>query len=263
MLDLGLAGRVAIVTGAGSGIGLATTRAFLDEGVSVIAADLDIEALRELAPADRLLPVVVDLTYPEAAASVVEQGVGAFGRLDILFNNAGFIRPRGGFLNVSDEDWANTLGLNLMGYVRMARAVLPVMLQAGRGSIIHNGSESSRMGSPFAPDYAVSKAAVLMLSNVLSQEFIAKGVRSNVVSPAQIRTPILEKAGGMLDMISENLGVDREGAINALLKGVGSSIGRLGEVEEVTSAVLFLASDRADFISGIELLIDGGTRRFI
>ena len=98
MLDLGLAGRVAIVTGAGSGIGLATTRAFLGEGVSVIAADLDVEALRELAPADRLLPVVVDLTYPDAAASVVEQGVGAFGRLDILFNNAGFIRPRGGFL---------------------------------------------------------------------------------------------------------------------------------------------------------------------
>jgi NAD(P)-dependent dehydrogenase (short-subunit alcohol dehydrogenase family) len=262
-LDLGLSGRVALVTGAGSGIGLASTNAFLDEGVAVIAADLDIQALNGLAPANKLLPLVADLSQPDAAALLVEKGISAFGRIDILFNNAGIIRPRGGFLKATDDDWNRTLGINLMGYVRTARAVLPVMLKAGRGSIIHNASESSRMGNPFAPDYAVSKAAILMLSSVLSQEFISQGVRSNVVSPAQIRTPILEKAGGMLDTISHDYGVDRDGAIKLLLQNVHSLIGRLGEVSEVIGTVLFLASDRASFISGIDMSIDGGTRRFV
>jgi NAD(P)-dependent dehydrogenase (short-subunit alcohol dehydrogenase family) len=263
MMDLGLSGRVAMVTGAGSGIGLAATQAFLDEGVAVIAADLNPQALSGLAPPDRLLAVAADLSQADAAAEVVAKGVSAFGRIDILFNNAGIVRPREGFLTVTDDDWGQTLGLNLMGYVRAARAVLPVMLEAGQGVLIHNGSESGRTGSPFAPDYAVSKAAVLMLSSVLSQEFVAKGIRSNVISPAQIRTPILEKPGGMLDVIGARLGVDRDGATKALLRSVGSATGRLGEVEEVIGAVLFLASDQASFISGVELLIDGGTHRYV
>jgi NAD(P)-dependent dehydrogenase (short-subunit alcohol dehydrogenase family) len=262
-MDHDLSGRVALVTGAGSGIGLATTKAFLDSGVNVIAVDLDIQALIGLAPADQLLALVADLRQPEAAVQAAEEGVSAFGRIDILFNNAGAVRPRGGFLAVTDVDWEETLRLNLMGYVRTTRAVLPAMLQAGRGVLIHNGSESSRTGSPFAPDYAVSKAGVLMLSSVLSQEFVSQGVRSIVISPAQIRTPILEKSGGMLDIISQQLGVDRDGATKALLKSVGSRLGRLGEVEEVVGAVLFLASDAASYISGIELLIDGGAHRFV
>ena len=262
-MDLNLKGRVALVTGAGAGIGLATVDAFLREGVKIIAADIDVSALTKRANPDQLLAVEADLADAAQTESIVAKGLAAFGKIDILFNNAGIIQPRGSFLNVSDEDWLKTFSINVMGYVHAARAVLPSMLAAGKGVLIHNASESARIGSPFVPDYCVSKAAVLMLSKVLSIEFTPRGIRSNVVSPAQVRTPMIEKPGGVIDIIAGHFGVGREQAVELWLKEAKSLTGRIGEPEEVANVVLYLASDVASFITGVEVPVDGGVRHFV
>lgn len=261
-MDKGLKGRVAIVTGAGAGIGLETTRQFLDGGVSVIAADIDLSALNALAH-DALYPVKVDMRDADAAEFLTREALQRFGQIDILFNNAGVATARDGFLRITDEDWQATLNLNLLGYIRMSRAVLPHMIERQRGTLIHCASETGRIPHPLLPDYSVSKAAILMLSKILATEFTGQGVRSNVVSPAHIRTALWDRPGGFLDSLAAKYGSRREEAVEIFLKSANIPSGRLGRPEDVAAAVLFLASDQADFITGVELAVNGGVTKFV
>lgn len=257
-MDLGLTDRVAIITGAGAGIGLETARAFLEEGARVVGGDLDPDALRDLGDSSRVLPVTVDLASPDGGARLVDAAIERFGRADVLFNNAGVAAVRTGFLEVPDEAWERTLSLNLMGYVRTTRAVLPHMLAQGRGVLLHNASDAGRMPNPRLPDYSVSKAGVLMLSKCLSREFTSQGIRSNVVSPGFIRTPIFDRPGGVADSLAAEFGVDREAALERYVALSQIPAGRLGRAEEVARLAVFLASDHAGFITGANVAVDGG-----
>jgi NAD(P)-dependent dehydrogenase (short-subunit alcohol dehydrogenase family) len=256
--DLGLADRVAIVTGAGAGIGLETARLFVALGCRVVGADLDPGPVAELGDAAAVLPVALDMRDGAAGTRVVDAALDAYGRVDILFNNAGVAPSRQSFLDVSDADWEATFGLNVMGYVRAARAVLPHMLERGSGVLIHCGSEAGRMPHPLLPDYSVSKAAVAMLSKVLARAYTPRGVRSNVVAPAHIRTALWDRPGGFLDSLAADYGTSREEAVRVFLERSRLPAGRLGTPQEVAALVAFLASDLASFVSGEILGIDGG-----
>lgn len=256
-----LAGKTVIITGAGSGIGLETARQFLAAGSRVVGAGLALGRFRRLRQRGPIHAVEADLTEEGSADRIVSEAVAAFRRVDILFNNAGAAPARTGFLSITDADWEATFRLNLMGYVRMARAVLPVMLAQGRGVMVHCGSEAAVKPHPLLPDYSVSKAAVTMLSKVLSREFTRAGVRSNVVAPAHVRTELWDAPGGSLDLLADHYGVpraERDAAVAAFLKDSGLPAGRLGRPEDVARAVLYLASESSDFVSGIVLGVDGG-----
>ncbi|GHG96254.1 SDR family NAD(P)-dependent oxidoreductase [Streptomyces rubradiris] len=253
-----LAGKVVLITGAGGGIGFATARAFLEEGASVVGGDLDPGALAALGD-DRVLPVEADLRDPDGAPRLVQAALDRFGRVDVLHNNAGVatVRP-GGFLGVGDDDWRDVLELNLLGYVRMSRAVLPHMLERGSGVLLHTASEAARMPNPRLPDYSVAKAGVLMLSKTLAREFTPRGVRSNVISPGFIRTAVYDRPGGLADALAEEFGTDRETALKRYVELNGIPAGRLGRPEEVAAAAVHLASDASAFVSGAEIVVDGG-----
>lgn len=261
-MENSLKDRVAIVTGAGAGIGFATTRQFLEAGASVVAVDLDTSALEALA-GGALHPVEADMRDADSAERLAREALQHFGQIDILFNNAGVATARDGFLKISDEDWQATFNLNLMGYVRMSRAVLPHMLERKRGALVHCASETGRIPHPLLPDYSVSKAAILMLSKILATEFTGQGVRSNVVSPAHVRTALWDRPGGFLDSLAAKYGSGREEAVEIFLKTANIPSGRLGRPEDVAAAVLFLASDQADFITGVELAVNGGVTKFV
>jgi NAD(P)-dependent dehydrogenase (short-subunit alcohol dehydrogenase family) len=253
-----ISGQVAVVTGADGGIGLACARRLLDAGASVVGVDLSTEQFEGLASHGPVCAIEADLTSPDVGEQVVRGAVKKFGRLDILINNAGRVGVREGFLSVTDEEWDQTLGLNLMGYVRMSRAAIPAFLQNGGGCMVHVASEAARMPNPRLPDYSVSKAAVLMLSKVLSAEFAPRGIRSNVVSPAFIRTPLYDREGGIGDSLATEFGMDRESAIQKYVEINGIPAGRLGTVDEVASMVHYLVSAEASFVTGANFAVDGG-----
>lgn len=256
-----LKGKVAIVTGASSGIGLETTRQYLAAGTKVVGAARNTAHLNDLAGPDMIRAVDADLTQPDAAEKVVQAALDSFGQVDILFNNAGAAPGRDGFLSVTDEMWQRTFDLNVMGYIRMARAVIPVMERQGKGVLVHCGSEAGIKPHPLLPDYSVSKSAINMISKILSRDFSRRGIRSNVVAPAHIRTELWDEPGGFLDSLADHYGVpreDRDGAVAAFLEDSQLPAGRLGTPDDVAKAVLYLSSDISDFVSGIVLGVDGG-----
>lgn len=253
---MALNGRVAIVTGAGGGIGLACARSLLADGIRIFGADIQLGELTDLG--DDVRGVEADLRQPDAADGIVSAALDAFGRVDVLVNNASVAAVRKGFLQTTDDDWRSTLELNLLGYVRAARAAIPAMQRSGGGVLVHIASEAARMPNPRLPDYSVGKAGVLMLSKVLAAEFTSAGIRSNVVSPAFIRSPIYDRPGGLADSLAEEFGVDKETALAKYVELNRIPVGRLGTVDEVASMVAYLASDKATFISGANFCIDGG-----
>lgn len=256
-----LKGKVAIVTGASSGIGLETVKQYLAAGTKIVGAARNASMLAELGDRDKIVGVTVDLTEPDAAEKVVGVALEAFGRVDILFNNAGAAPSREGFLSVTDDQWHQTFELNVMGYIRMVRAVLPVMEKQGKGVLIHCGSEAGIKPHALLPDYSVSKAAINMLSKILSRDFTGKGIRSNIVAPAHIRTELWDEPDGFLDSLADHYNIprqDRDGAVAAFLEDSQLPAGRLGTPNDVAQAVLYLSSDVSEFVSGIVLGVDGG-----
>lgn len=258
-----LSGQVALVTGAGSGIGLAITRAFLDSGSTVMAGDINLEELKKLPENESLIPVALDVRSTSNVEQVVNDIIRDFGHIDILVNNAAIVRMRSSFLSVSDDDWAASIEVNFLGYVRSARATIPHMAHAGRGTIIHMASEAALMPNMALPDYSVLKSSVLNLSKVIAREFGKAGIRSNVVSPGYIRTPIYDRPGGLGDMLERKYGVGRDAAYARYVDESGVVSGRLGTAEEVASLVNFLVSKEAAFITGANYLVDGGVTPFI
>jgi NAD(P)-dependent dehydrogenase (short-subunit alcohol dehydrogenase family) len=257
-MELGLEGRVALVTGAGSGIGLATVRALLAEGACVIAADLDADAAAEGAPPERLATLRCDLATAEGPAAAVAATLERFGTIDVLVNNVGICPHRDGFLAVADGDWKALMELNFFSMVRCCRAAIPTMLDRGRGSIVSLSSDAGHVPGPYFVDYALTKGMIRLLSKALANEFSARGIRSNTVSPGPTRTAPWE-TGEFIDEMATAWGIDREAAIERFVRDVrGMPLGRLGAAEDVAAAIVFLASDRAAQITGSDYRVDGG-----
>jgi NAD(P)-dependent dehydrogenase (short-subunit alcohol dehydrogenase family) len=257
-MDLGLEGRVALVTGAGAGIGLATVEALRGAGAHVVAVARDPSAAAALGP--DVEAVALDLSRPDGPARAVAAARARWGAVDVLVNNVGQFPYRdGGFLSVADEGWWSLLEVNLFSMVRACRLVLPGMMAAGRGAIVNVASDVGRAPDPFLVDYAVSKAAMLRLSKVLSIEYGPSGIRCNCVSPGPTRTKGWEQPGGFTDALAAEYGLGRDDAVDHFATEVrGTPLRRLGRADEVAAAIAYLASDAASHVTGADHRVDGG-----
>jgi NAD(P)-dependent dehydrogenase (short-subunit alcohol dehydrogenase family) len=254
-MDLHLTDKIAVVTGANKGIGLAITKALVAEGAYVVAGSLSTE---NLDPLDRVTAVPVNLLSDDGPELLVQKAIDQYGRVDVLVNNVGAVRIRlDGFLATSDEEFEWALKMNLFTGLRATRAALGPMLEQGSGSIVNVASVNAFFQPDTATvDYGVAKAAVVNLSKSLSQEFGPKGIRVNCVSPGQVSTDLWLGEHGVAETIATAAGVDadtiREQATSAL------ATGRFTTPQEVATLVTLLASDRTANVTGANYVIDGG-----
>jgi len=255
-MDLHLSGKVAVVTGASRGIGLAVTRALVEEGAWVVAAARGSSA--ELAAfGPKVRAVAADLASPQGPQQVIDEAVAAFGGLDILVNNVGSVHPRvGGFLSVTDEDWAATMTSNFLSAVRTTRAALPHLLRRGGGAIVTVSSVNAFLPDPLVIDYSAAKAALTNFCKSLSKEVGPKGIRVNTVSPGPVATDLWLGDKGVASTIA---GASGGQADDVAKKAAASMVtGRFTRPEEVAQLVLTLASDRTGNVVGADFVIDGG-----
>jgi len=245
---LGLAGRICVVTGAGSGIGRAIATAMVDTGAVVALLDRD-RATCEAAAAElsgrggRVLAIECDTSDRASVGAAAEAVQSAFATCDVLVNNAGLVRS-GPLESLSLEDWNHLLAVNLTGYLLCAQAFGKPMLAARRGCIVHVASVAAHHPQPRSGAYSASKAGVAILSQQLALEWGPSGIRSNVVSPGLIRTPLSEA-------FYQAPGVSERRA-----QMVPSR--RIGTPEDIADVVLYLASDRAAYVNGADVAVDGG-----
>lgn len=263
-MDLKLSGRVAVVTGASKGIGLAVTRSLLDEGAKVVAVSRNSTPDLDKLAGPNLLHVSADLMDPEAPGQVVARAVEHFGGLDILVNNAGgpppgVSMPRTGFFDSSDEQWQAVIEFNLFSAVRAIRAAIPKMLERGGGSIINVSTGMARQPAPVNIEYGAAKAGLSNLTKALSEEFGGQGIRVNTVSPGAVLTAWWTEEGGAADIIAGMAGTDRDSIMNSVApQMMGQVTGRLVDPQEVADAVLLLASPRSASTTGSDYAVDAG-----
>ena len=257
-MDLGLDGKVAVVTGASKGIGLAITRVLAAEGAAVVAGARTTGSLEGV---EGVTPVALDLVAHGGPAALVARAIDAHGRVDALVNNLGAVRLRlDGFLGTSDEEFEWAMQMNFFGALRATRAVIPRMLDQGGGAIVNIAS----VNAFFEPDagtidYGAAKAALLNLSKSLAQEFGPRGIRVNCVSPGPVGTDLWLGDTGVAATVAGATGVDRDTARDNVLASIGGlATGRLTTPEEVATLVALLASERTANVTGSNYVIDGG-----
>jgi NAD(P)-dependent dehydrogenase (short-subunit alcohol dehydrogenase family) len=257
-IDLGLDGKVAVVTGASRGIGLAVTNALAREGVCVAAGARDItDELTILAASSRVHPVSADLTEPDGPGRLVTEAISAYGRLDILVNNVGAVRPRlNGFLSITDDDWSSTLAINFFAAVRTTRAALPLLLERGAGTIVTICSVNSFLPDPLVMDYSAAKAALANFCKALSKEVGPRGIRVNMVSPGPVATGLWLGSDGVAAVVARATGGPPDAVADQAARDAVT--GRFTQPQEVADLVLLLASGRAGNVTGADFVIDGG-----
>lgn len=246
-MDLRLDGRLALVTGGGSGIGAATVRRLAAEGALVVVGDRDGASARTVADEVGGHPVIFDVTDAGAVRAVLADVAQLLGPIDVLVNNAG-----GGqlalFLDTDEDDWDRIVALNLRSTMSCTKAVLRSMYERRRGSIVNVASESGNVGAPGGAAYSAAKAGVLGFTKAVARESARYGVRVNAVAPGPIDTPLL-------------LGPEFATPLGAKVKEqlvAATVLGRAGTPEEVAAAIAYLASDDASYVTGQTLAVSGG-----
>jgi 3-oxoacyl-[acyl-carrier protein] reductase len=256
-MDLGLKGRVCVVTGSTVGIGLETARLLAAEGAKVVVNGRDAARVEEAqADSGAALGVPCDLGEPGAAEQLVAATQDALGPVQCLVNNVG-IAYQVGFEDLSDEQWDSMWELNVMSYVRCIRAVLPAMKDARSGTIVNVSSTAGKRPSTGMPNYSVTKAAVLSLSRLVADLYAKHGIRCNAVAPGPTATPAWLGEGGLADQQASASVKTRQEVLETV--GAGRPLGRLAEPEEIAAVVAFLCSERASYVTGAAWSADGGT----
>jgi meso-butanediol dehydrogenase / (S,S)-butanediol dehydrogenase / diacetyl reductase len=249
-----LRGKVALITGGTSGIGEATAKLFAREGARVALtgrrAELGDRVVNEIRSAGgEAIFSAADVTRAEDCRRSIEDTIAAFGRIDILFNNAGIV-TQGTLEETGEDEWVRTFDVNVKGTYLMTKLVLPIMCEQGGGVIVNNASDWGIVGGPYYTAYSASKGAVVLLTKSVALEVARDNIRVNAVCPG--------------DTYVERWRVDERrnpsGDFEAEVKAMGEElpIGRVGTVEEIANAVLFLASDESSFMTGATMMVDGG-----
>lgn len=244
-----LKGKTAIITGAASGIGSAIARKFAAEGASIVIGDLNAKAIQELASdlesdSAAVTGIPADITKRQEVDALTKAAIGRFGQIDILVNNAGS-RIIKTFLDHTEEDWRQMLDVNLTGHFLCCQAVLPHMLEAGRGRIINMASIASTVGRPGRAGYVAAKGGLLAMTRALAADMAGKNITVNALAPGMIASPF-----------------NREFAEDDVLGDAWNSenlVGRWGQPEDIGGIAAFLASDESAFITGEVITVDGGS----
>ena len=246
-MDLGLDGKACIVTGASRGIGAATVRMLADEGARVLRVSRSVSGEDALA---------LDVTEPDAGERAVAACLERFGAVDALVNNAGTSYFRS-LDDLSDADWQEQWELNVMASLRMMKAAVPRMAEAGGGRVVNVCSSAGKRPSLTNAAYSVTKAAQLSLSRVFADAWASGGVLVNAVAPGAVESPLWMAEGGLADQVAEAQGISREEAIEAQRGKI--PLGRFGREDEIAATIVFLCSERASNVTGAAWSVDGGT----
>jgi NAD(P)-dependent dehydrogenase (short-subunit alcohol dehydrogenase family) len=249
-MQISFESKVALVTGAAMGMGLATAKAFAESSAAVVLSDYNDEALQTAtdqlkAAGHNVLGVHCDVASEAEVAAMVEKTVSAFGHLDAAFNNAGIQIPAGEIVDVPNEDYERVMAINLRGVWNCLKHELRHMREQGSGAIVNCSSIGGLVGLEFLAAYHGSKHGVIGLTKSVALEYAARGIRVNAVCPGTIDTPMVA------EMVAK-----RPEAMAEIMKK--QPIGRLGRPEEIASAVLWLCSDASSFVLGHALVVDGG-----
>jgi NAD(P)-dependent dehydrogenase (short-subunit alcohol dehydrogenase family) len=248
-VNLELQGKVAIVTGASKGIGVATASALLDEGAHVVANSRTSTPELDALAARGATVVLADITAADTPQRLVDAALSTYGRLDVLVNNVGAAGAHSSFLDVDDAEWARMFDVTFFSAVRTSRAALPALLDTG-GVIVNISSINARLPFPMVVDYSAAKAAMANLTKTLSEEFAPRG---------PVRTPFWTDPGGMAHAVAAGAGVTAQQALDEVVpQSMAISTGRITEAGEVADLVLFLASARSANTTGAEFILDGG-----
>ena len=246
-----LDGRVALVTGGGSGIGRASSLAYARDGAKVVIVDVNVEGGEETVQSIKeaggeAILVHADVSKAVEVQQIVDRTVEAYGRLDCAFNNAGVSgRSRGTMVDHSEEEWDRVIGINLKGVWLCMKAQIPQMLKQGGGAIVNNASVAGLVGIRRTSAYVAAKHGVVGLTKAAALEYAESGIRVNAVCPGYINTPLVRSVFDQLEGMEEEV-IARH------------PLGRLGEPHEIAEAVVWLSSDAASFVTGHTMTVDGG-----
>ena len=263
-MNLQIEGKTAVITGADSGIGLATAKLLAQEGVRIVLTDIESDLLEEAAAElrsytrpEHVLSFKADLTKNEEVLQLAEHVSANFGGADILVHAAGARGAAGDFLELSDEDWLETIDIDLMGTVRVCRAFIPHMRKTGWGRIVTISSENALQPYEEESPYNACKAGVINLTKCLSRAYSQDGLLINCVSPAYVATPMTD---AMMEELAEERGSSIDEAVQWFLKNKRPHIAvkRRGRPEEVSAVIAFLCSELASYVNGSNYRVDGG-----
>lgn len=262
-MNLGIAGKKALITGGDSGIGFETAKLLLAEGVTVVLTDRDPQKLEESAarldaPAGRLHAFAADITDVASVAELHHKTTDAVGAVDILVQSAGITGAQGLFHEIDDEGWTSTIETDLLGPVRVVREFLPDLRSGGWGRLVLLASEDAVQPYDDELPYCAAKAGILALAKGLSRSYASEGLLVNAVSPAFIHTPMTD---AMMQKRSKERGESFDEAIASFLdqERPYMELGRRGEPEEVAAVIAFLCSARASFVNGSNYRVDSGS----